>query len=204
MVFDPARFARRAVRLSLALAAGLAAAPALAQEAPDLYTRVEARLAAEPDLVGLLGKPAPEMAKLAWLVGAWNVESFVESAPDKAAERGISLVRTVHDGAWLEVRDDYPGGTQDMGYIGYSAVAKHWTNVSIDSLGNANVATSKGWDGDKLVFEGDFLILGEKAHLRQTLTRVGPDEYHIDNEELLAGGRWKRLDRYRYTRRKPD
>lgn len=203
MVLDPARFARRAVRLSLALTVGLWAAAALAQEAPDLYARVEARLAADPDLVGTLGKPAPEMAKLAWMIGDWNVETFVDSAPDRPAERGISLVRPIHGGVWLEVRDEYPGGVQDVGHLGYSAVTKRWTNVSIDSLGNANSASSIGWDGDKLVFEGDMLILGEKAHLRQTLTRTGPDEYRIDNEELLPGDKWKHLDRYRYTRRKP-
>jgi hypothetical protein len=204
MVLDTARFTRRAIWLSLALGAALSAVPATAQEAPDLYARVEARLAADPELVGLLGKPAPEMAKLAWMIGDWTVESFVDSAPDKPSERGISLVRPLYGGVWLEVRDEYPGGTQDLGYIGYGAAAKRWTMVALDSLGNANTASSDGWDGDKLVFEGDFLILGERTHLRQTLTRTGPDEYRIDNEELLAGGKWKHLDRYRYTRRKPE
>jgi hypothetical protein len=203
MVLDAAAFARRAVRLSAAAAALLAAVPAAAQEVPDLHARVEQRLAADPELIGLLGKPAPEMAQVNWLVGMWSVESFVESVPDQPAERGTSLVAPLYDGVWLQIRDDYPGGTQDFGYLGYSTLAKQWTSVSIDSLGNANVATSKGWEGDRLVFEGDFLILGVKARLRQTLTRIGPDEYRVDNEELLPGGKWKHLDRYRYTRRKP-
>jgi hypothetical protein len=111
------------------------------------------------------------------------------------------VVTRLFGGVWLEIRDTYAAGTQDVGYIGYSSTAGRWQIVSLDSLGNLNTATSEGgWQGDHMVVEGDFLILGVKAHLRQTVTRLGPDEYRLVNEELV-GGAWKRLDSYRYTRK---
>ena len=200
MVLDSARLDRFPLRLSaLALAAVLLPRPAEAQEAPDLYARVEARIAAQPDAAAKLGRAAPEMAAAADMAGTWNVEAVVTGS-GRPAEHGTSVVTELYGGVWLEIRDTYAAGTQDVGYIGFSPMTGLWSSVSIDSLGNANIVTSSGWEGNRIVFEGDLLILGVKAHLRQTIVRLGADEYRLDNEELLATG-WKHLDSYRYTRK---
>jgi hypothetical protein len=201
MVQHPAFLDRRALRVKALAAAVLAVLlpmPAFAQANPDLYARIDQRLAAAPEMVAKIGKPAAEMAQLDWVIGEWDVVTTVDGRD--AAERGSSVVTRLFGGTWLEVRDTYPQGVQDISYIGYSAANARWTTLSIDSLGNANSASSAGWQGDHMVFEGDFLILGENAHLRQTVTRVRADEYRVDNEELL-GGTWKHLDTYRYTRK---
>lgn len=67
-----------AIASSLALCSSSAALAQ--QDAPDLYARVEQRLAADPALAGGLGKPAAEMAAVQWLVGEWEVEAAVASA----------------------------------------------------------------------------------------------------------------------------
>ena len=201
MVLDPAKLARRALRLS-APALLLLPFPAFAQEAPDLYARIGQHVGANPTLAAGLGKPAPEMAALDWLVGEWDVEATVEAMAGRAPERGTSVVTRLYGGVWLEIRDTYAAGTQDVGYLGFSAATGHWSIVSLDSLGNLNTAMSQsGWQGDQMVVEGDFLILGVRAHLRQTVTKVSADEYRLVNEELV-GGTWKRLDNYRYTRKR--
>jgi hypothetical protein len=170
----------------------------LAAQSPNLYVRVEQRLAAEPALAAGLGQPAPQMRDVLWMVGDWDVTSEVEGRI--GAETGTSVVAPVLGGAWLEIRDTYPGGTQDIGYLGYSAAEGGWTSVALDGLMNANRATSRGWENGRIVFEGDFLILGLRTHLRQTVEKRSDDEYLVTNDELVDG-RWVRLDSYLYRRR---
>lgn len=168
----------------------LAAGPA------DLYARIDQKLEADPQTAALVGKPAPEMKTVAWMAGQWDV--VAEARGD--AEKGTSVVTPLFDGAWLEIRDTYPGGTQDVGFIGYDPVLHHWVSVSIDSVMNANRTFAERWDEKGASFEGDVMILGVAAHLRQVIARIGPDAYLLTNEERLADG-WHMLDRYRYTRR---
>jgi hypothetical protein len=182
-----------------ALAAATPAASAPAQR--DLYQRVSERLAADPALAARIGHAGPEMQSLAWMIGTWDVVAIVEGREVTAADHGTSEVRPVLGGTWLEVRDTYPSGTQDISYLGFSAAERRWVSLGLDSLANANRVTAAGWGDDRLIFEGDFLVLGLPAHLRQTLSRSGVDEYLITNEERI-GGAWRRLDRYRYVRRR--
>lgn len=111
------------------------------------------------------------------------------------------MVTPLYGGVWLEIRDTYSNGVQDLGYLGYSPAARRWSSVALDSYGNANVLDAAVWSGNLLVFEGDAVILGITVRLRQTLTREGQDAYRLDNEEWV-GGAWKLLDSYRYTRRR--
>ncbi len=191
----------RYLRIIAALALACGAMPASARQAEagagTIYERAERWIAADPERAARLGKPAPEMASVAWLAGGWAVTAEVEGRA--TAETGRSQVVPLYGGVWLEIRDTYPGGTQDVGYLGFDSALGRWVAVSIDSLGNANRAYSAGWEGGKLVFEGDYTILGLPAHLRQTMERLGPDEYRVTNEER-AGEGWRLLDRYRYRR----
>lgn len=181
------------------LIASSVALPASQVTAQDgLYARIEKRLAENPGLGSSLGQPAPEMAQAAWLVGEWDIEAA--QSDGGTPDHGISRVSPIYDGTWLETRDTYPSGNQDLSYLGFSAATGRWTSVSIDSYGNANIVTSTGWQEDCLAFEGDFLILGEPAHLRQTLCRTGADSFRIGNEELV-GGEWRPVDSYTYRRK---
>lgn len=190
-------------RMGAALAGLVAmAAPAVAQEAaPDLYQRVERHLAANPELASRIGRPAPEMTQLGWMVGTWDVIAEVEGREPRDSDRGTSVVTPVFGGVWLEVRDTYPSGTQDVGYVGYSIAQRQWISLALDSLGNANRTVADGWRSNGIVFEGDVTILGLPAHLRQVIARVGDDEYTVRNDERV-GGAWRTLDRYRYRRRR--
>ena len=60
---------------------------------------------------------------------------------------------------------------------------------------------SNGWHGDTIVFTGPLTMLGVDCELRQTITRKGPDEFHILNEEKLPDGTWRDADDF-FCRRK--
>jgi len=180
----------------VALAATLGAA-ASAAPPRTLDQRVAARLGADPKLAASLGKPAPQMAALGWMVGRWEVSASTAGKAD--AEKGQSVVTPALGGVWLEIRDTYPGGVQDIGYLTYDLVSRRWVSLSLDSLGNVNRTTSRGWVGGVASFEGRAVIVGEPARLRQVIVRRSPVEYTVTNEERLAGA-WRRLDQYRYRK----
>ena len=140
---------------------------------------------------------------MSWLLGDWDVVAEVHAGNHVSEpEHGRSHVSATLEGTLLEQRDTYPSGTQDLGFLSYSPVTRQWSNVALDSVGDAVVirgqATPTG-----LVLEGDVTIVGVDTHLRQTMARDGADAYRVINEERAADGSWRLLDSYRYTRIRP-
>jgi hypothetical protein len=176
------------------------AAPPPHERDLNLYEKVEAKLAANPVLASTLGKPGREMSAMSWLLGDWDIVAEVQATNHVSdPEHGRARVTATLNGTVLELRDTYPSGTQDLGFLSFSAATQTWTSIGLDSLGNAIVtrgqATATG-----MTLEGDVTILGVDTHLRQTITREGDRSYRLVNEERAADGRWRLLDTYRYTR----
>jgi hypothetical protein len=174
-------------------------APFAARADNDLYGRIAQRLAKDPALAARLGHPAPEMKQVAWMIGDWDIATEAEG---KDAGHGESHVMPILGGTWLEIRDTYPQGNQDITYITFNPATKRWVSLTIDALGTAAASTGEEWDGDTLVMSGDVVVVGEAATLRQTVTRESDRAYSIGNEERMPDGTWKHLDTYRYTRRR--
>lgn len=170
-----------------------------AADPPTLYQRLQQRFAADPAAAAALGRPAPQMREVDWLIGTWDVSAVVDEqgAPPSS---GTSVIAPTFGGAWLEIRDTYPGAL-NLGYLGYSMVEGRWVTVALDNLVNANRSSAPAWTGGRIVFEGDYVILGLPAHLRQTVERQGSDAFSVVAEELV-GGRWIRVAS-RYYRRHP-
>ncbi len=191
---------KKAICLAL-LAWGATAQPAGAE--PSLYDRVTQRLAHDPVLAKELGRPAKEMQAVAWLAGTWDVVAEVQAgAKPKAPEHGTSTVSRVLGGVWLEIRDSYPSGTQDIGYLAFNPATRRWTSLALDSLGNAVTTSGTEWKNDAVILSGDATIVGVPTTLRQTLRKQSADAYTVTNEERGTDGRWRLLDTYRYTRRR--
>lgn len=186
-------------RLSFDLAMLLLLLPLAAlAKPPTLYDRVDARLKRDPALAKALGHAAPEMKSVAWMTGDWDISAAVAGG---AAEKGKSHVAPVLGGVWLEIRDTYPQGNQDISYLGFNPVSRRWTTMTVDAVGNAVTNTAERWQGGKLVFTGDVVVIGEKATLRQTVIKQSDRAYTIANEERMPDGSWVLLDSYKYTKR---
>lgn len=160
---------------------------------PTLYDRVDARLALNPKL---LERPAT-VDDVQWMIGRWSVTAHVFKG--NRVSKGEQVVEPALGGGWLTMRDHYPDGGVDVGYLTRNTITKQWISLAIDSLGNAVKATGKGWEGNKLVLTSENAeIIGERVRLRQTITKRSADEYHVLNEERLPSGRWVALDEYTY------
>src|SRR4051794_10797119 len=129
--------------LSLALLVAVADPPAPA--APrTLYQRVEQRITADPAAIAALGRPAPQMHEVDWLIGSWDVTALGEGRGGPPAT-GTSIVTPALGGAWLEIRNVYAYGAQSIAYVGYSGLEGHWVFADINNLMSANRATATGW-----------------------------------------------------------
>ena len=187
--------------MTLVLALLLAAVdPPAPTPPPTLIQRLQQRFAANPAAFASLGRPAPQMHEADWLIGTWDVSAVVEERGGPPTS-GTSVVTPTFGGAWLEIRDTYPGSSQNLTYVGYSAVEGRWVSIAIDNLMDANRSSAAAWTGDRLVFEGDELILCLPAHLRQTVERHGNDAFDVFEEEFV-GESWHRFA-IRYYRRHP-
>jgi hypothetical protein len=123
------------------------------------------------------------------------------SAVTGTSDKGRSIIAYALDGTWIEARDTYPAGGQDVGYVTYNPVTKRWIALGIDGTGNAVTTTATGWAGNRLVFTGDVTIVGEQVTLRQTVEKVSDTAYNVINEQKMADGSWLVLDRYEYRKR---
>jgi hypothetical protein len=187
---------------ALGPSASVMAGDAAGKPRDNLYTRVAAKMSADPALVDQLEQLNDKVATVAWLLGEWDVVAEVQAAARVTApEHGTSKAILRLDGTVIEHRDSYPSGNQDLGFLSYSPATKIWTAIGLDALGNAIVTRGQP-TADGMVFEGDVLIVGVATHLRQTIHREGDDAYVVTNEER-DGETWQVLDTYRYTRKKP-
>jgi hypothetical protein len=189
------------------IASGLYALPVMAAPAPHpptLYERLADKLERNPKLAEGLGKPAPEMNEVAWLVGEWDITAKV-FATRKEAERvsqGRSKVAPAFGGVWLQFTDTYGNTSPDLSFLTFSPSRRKWVSATIDDSTNAVITTAESWNANHLVFTGPPVeIMGEIATLRQTMEKISDREYRVLNEEHLADGSWVPVDEYRYKKR---
>jgi hypothetical protein len=121
--------------------------------------------------------PVGTIAELDYFVGAWRAE-----ARDPSTGKTFELVYRVEPvlrGAWyqgtgtataldLEIRDLW-GKDRETGEL---------VRAIFDSQRTFGTVRSTGWAGDTLIFQGEAVAGGSRVTVRETIVRVGPDEFH--------------------------
>ena len=76
---------------------------------------------------------------------------------------------------------------------GYGDELKKLVAGQVDSMGGYGTQATAGWEGDRLVWVGDYHWMGTKMPSRDTFVRRGANELtHLG--ELQAKGAWTKLD----------
>lgn len=162
--------------------AALAASAAFAEDKP----------AAPPAMPPGL-KPAAEMKIEKWFVGAWDCKGLVhESAlgPETKVATRVEFKLELA-GAWLQVKGTATAGPAKgkeifEGFAGWDGA--QYQRYDFQPVGMTHLS-SKGWDGDKLVYEGDGVNQGRKLAVRHTITKKSDDAYdgaiELDGKPLL-------------------
>lgn len=175
--------------LLLAAAPGVLAQPAGDQKPPELP------------------KPAPEMAALDYFVGDWACEGTMEPGPFGPGGKSTSTAKIRDDlgGFWQAgtIKANMPNMPTFEGrfYTTYDTEAKEYAMLWVDSMGASSRSTSKGWQGDSIVYEGEMQMGAEKMLGRDTFTKAGDVMKHAMDAQVE--GKWVSMGVETCRRSKP-
>ena len=135
--------------------------------------------------------PAKELADaMKPFDGSWKCTGKVNDSP---FGKGHPYVGTVSQkaelgGHWYVARlDEKKTKESPMPFamimtVGWDAEAKGLKRSDIDSFGGVGTSTSKGWEGDKIVWEGSGTMGPEKIQFKDTATKKSAKEMHWATE----------------------
>lgn len=124
------------------------------------------------------------MDDIQYFLGSWKAK-----AKDPRTGQKHTLPYTVEpvlDGAWLAGSgESVETGVKMHDLWGHDPVSGEILRVIFDSRGTYATVRSQGWDGDKLVLEGN--SRGEKGEIRvrETITRLSSSEFKAVWEAYL-------------------
>jgi hypothetical protein len=134
-----------------------------------------------------------------YLIGRWRVE-----AKDPGTGEVLTVdyrVEAAPGGAWLMgagVADDGSLNARDV--WGRDPLSGEIMRIVFDSSGAFGTIRSPGWRGDTLVLEGEVRSPGGVVRVRETITRLGPDQFRAVWERR-HGGQWTPYSVETVTRR---
>jgi Protein of unknown function (DUF1579) len=191
----------RALAGLLAAALALPAATAPAQTGDKKPERKMVRKPAEPVTppasAAAMPKPAPEMAQLKYFDGTWRCDGDVPASPMGPAHKSRATVTMRPDlgGFWYtgtvreEKTEQTPRPLQGVFHETYDPAKKRFLVFWADSYGGWANQASGGWDGDRIVFEGEGALGGQAIGTRDTFVKKTASEL-THTAEIRMGGAW--------------
>jgi hypothetical protein len=144
--------------------------------------------------------PAPEFTSAAkYFVGNWKCDSSMPAGAWGPGGKGTSTLAFKFDmgDMWMNLDGDMkmadPKAPMHMtfrGLAGYDPTTKKIMRMDWNSSGATMHLSTAGWTGDKLVFEGDGMMMGQKMKLRHTITKKNDTEWTGTMETAGADGKW--------------
>jgi hypothetical protein len=133
--------------------------------------------AARAEEKAAMPKPPEQLSAEKWFAGSWSCKgkAFASAmGPEHPTATRLDFKMEL-GGFWLQVKGTITGGPM-KGKEAFEGFAS-WDgsqHVRYDfHSGGMSKLTSKGWEGDKIVFEGDGTMGGNKVSLKHTITRKG-------------------------------
>lgn len=150
--------------------------------------------------------PGPEHARLAAMVGTWDVELTVwqKAGEAPAKSRGVAVIEPLFGGLFVQGRLEGLAGEVpfvELSWAGFDPARHRYQFARIGSAGAA-MAVAEGTLDDKgaLVFEGPAAIAGDGE--RRTILQPSPDQVLVHCQRLPHVGEPWQSCTMRYTRRK--
>ena len=165
------------------VAAALAATAALAEDKPAAAAApADKPAAAAPAAEMQMPKPPDELKLEQWFAGTWSCKGMQHAGPMGPEMKTSTKLAMKMDmmGFWLEIHGTAMSGPMKGKEI-FEGMASYdgATHQRYDfGPGNITHFTTKGWDGDKVVFDGDSMMMGgQKMAAKHTITRKGDNEF---------------------------
>ena len=142
-------------------------------------------------------KPAPEFtAATKYFLGSWKCDGKMNMPGGKeaAAQENLGFKLTMNDFYMSVDGDEKVTGAQPMnmmfhGMVGYDPMGKKLMRNDYDSTGGYVGLSSPGWEGDKIVFVGEGMMMGKQMKVRHTMTKHGDAEFTSTFETIGPDGK---------------
>jgi hypothetical protein len=143
-------------------------------------------------------KPAPEfLAATKYFLGSWNCDGKMAAGPwgpEMKATSTLGFKLTMNDFYMSIDGDQKIAGPQPMsmsfhGMNGWDPMSKKLMRNDYDSTGGYVALSSPGWEGDKIVFSGEGMMMGKKMKMRHTMAKKGDAEFVSTFETIGADGK---------------
>jgi hypothetical protein len=142
-------------------------------------------------------KPAPEfISTTKYFIGSWKCDGTMTMPGGQAAKasENLGFKLTMNDFYMSVDGDSKVAATQPMsmmfhGMVGYDPMGKKFMRNDYDSMGGYLGMSSGGWEGDKLVFNGEGMMMGKMMKVRHTMTKHGDAAFTSTFESIGADGK---------------
>jgi hypothetical protein len=145
--------------------------------------------------------PAPELAAaMKVMEGKWKCDGKTFDSPmgKGHAEKGESHTKVDLNGYWYMTRYEGKKTKEDaMPYAmassaGFDPSKKQLVRTDLDNMGMVSHMSSKGWEGDKIVWTGE--VMGpQKMSFKETTTKKSDKEMAIVFEIAGPDGKWGQM-----------
>lgn len=137
-------------------------------------------------------KPAPEMEQLKKLAGTQSCSGKMFASPmgPEGPMKGKIAIKSDLGGFWYAMRWDgaksktMPAMSASCLW-GYDTAKKAFTEACVDSMGGIAHGSSKGWEGDKWVWEEENQMMGQKFKGHTIITKGKGKEVKVTSD--MAG-----------------
>jgi len=117
---------------------------------------------------------ASPLDSLAFYVGNWDCKGTEFATKDTPEKHWTAKVVVAPElDTWLSVKMIGPDDNRTVEHKGYDPATKTWHHLGVSNGGGWGTMTSKGWDGQRMVFAPD----NPADHSVTTFTRLGEREY---------------------------
>ena len=146
-------------------------------------------------------KPAPEVDRLKYFVGSWHCEGIDFASPLGPEHPMVETVtaKTDLDDFWVIQRVTEKKTKENQNPLDgiyawtYDPGQKKFVATWNDNTGGWATQSSKGWEGDKLVFLGEYASGSRKMAARDTYTKKSDQEL-VHSFEIKSKHGWKKVD----------
>lgn len=152
--------------------------------------------------------PNPKLKELKYFAGTWQCTgmSFAfMGMPEHKTSATVDASWTL-DNYWLTIyyhesktaMNAHPVAVRV--FWGWDEQLKKFASGGVDNMGSYSVQNSPGWDGNKLIFNGDMHGGGATMKVRDVFTKVSATKLqHMSEVEM--SGKWTKLDEETCTKK---
>jgi hypothetical protein len=141
-------------------------------------------------------KPAAELDQLKQMAGSQNCNGKMFASPmgPEGPMKGKITIKADLGGHFYAMRWDgaksktMPAMSAAC-WWGYDAAKKMFTESCVDSMGGTGTGTSKGWEGDKWVWDEDMTMGPQKMKGKTTVTKGKGKEVKVTSEMTGPDGK---------------